>query len=338
MPEEEEYEEMPAKQKVAILLIALGQDTTAEVMKYLTDIEVEQVAQAIAELDIVTTEAEDDVLEEFEQLLLAGKYVSQGGIDFARGALEKAMGPRKAQALLDRVSSTTSSGFYMLRNVDPNQIIPFISKEHPQTISLILSQLEPVQSAGVLNGLPEDMQSDVAFRIASMENISPQVLRELEESLAQELQAILTGQITEIGGPKAVAEILNRTGRSTEKAVLERLDAQDPELAEEVRNQMFVFDDIANLTDREIQMILREVDTKDLAVALKGGSDALQDRIFGNVSERVGTMIKEEMQFSGPVRMSDVEEVQLRIVQTVRQLEEAGQVTIVRGDTSDVFV
>ena len=329
---------MAAKEKVAILMIALGQEATAEVMKYLNDMEVEQIAEAIAGLDVVTTEQEDEILEEFEQLLIAGKYVSQGGLDFARGALEKALGPRKAQGLLDRVTSTTTSGFYMLRNIDPNQIIPFLAKEHPQTIAIILSQLESNQAAGVLNGLSEEMQADVSFRIATMDNISPQVLRELEDSLANDLQAILQGQITEIGGPQAVAEILNRTGRSTEKAVLERLDAQDPELAEEVRNQMFVFDDIAKLTDREIQMILREVDSKDLAVALKGGSDEMKDRIFGNMSERVGTMIKEEMEFSGPVRMSDVEEVQLRVVQVVRQLEEAGQVTIVRGDTSDSFV
>jgi flagellar motor switch protein FliG len=336
--EEPEDQELPARQKIAILMISLGQDTTAEVMKYLTDMEVEMIAQSISEMEVVTTEQEDEVLEEFEAMLLAGKYVSQGGMDFARGALEKALGPRKAQSLLDRVSSTTTSGFYMLRNVDPNQIIPFISKEHPQTISLIMSQLDSNQAAGVLNGLPEEMQADVAYRIAQMDNISPEVLRELEEALANELEAILSGQITEIGGPKTVAEILNSTGRSTEKAVLERLDAQDPELAEEVRNQMFVFDDIANLTDREIQLILREVDSKDLAVALKGGSEELQERIFGNVSDRVGTMIKEEMQFSGPVRMSDVEEVQLRVVQTVRQLEEAGQVTIVRGDSTDTFV
>ncbi len=178
----------------------------------------------------------------------------------------------------------------------------------------------------------------MAYRIATMESISPQVLNELEDSLAQDLQSIMTGAVTEIGGPKAVAEILNSTGRSTEKAVLERLDAQDPELAEDVRNQMFVFDDIANLTDREIQLILREVDSKDLSTALKGASDEMKDRIFTNVSERVGTMMKEEMDFAGPVRMSDVEEVQLRIVQTVRQLEEAGQVTIVRGDSSDQFI
>ena len=338
MPEEEEEIEVSASTKVAILMIALGQDTTAEVMKYLNDIEIEQIAEAIAGLEVVTTEQEDEVLEEFEQLLIAGKYVSQGGMDFARGALEKALGPRKAESLLDRVTSTTTSGFYMLRNVDPNQIIPFLSKEHPQTISLILSQLEATQAAGVLNGLQEEVQADVSYRIAQMDNISPQVLRELEDTLASELQAILAGQVTEIGGPKAVAEILNRTGRSTEKAVLERLDAQDPELAEEVRNQMFVFDDIAKLTDREIQMVLREVDTKDLSTALKGASDEMQERILGNMSERVGTMLREEMEFSGPVRTSDVEEVQLRIVQTVRQLEEAGQVTIVRGDSTDQFV
>ena len=314
------------------------QDTSAEILKYLNDYEIEDIAQTIAELRTVTTDQEDEVLEEFESLLMAGKYVSMGGIDFARGTLEKAMGPRRAQSMLDRVTATTTGGFYLLRNIAPNQIAPFISKEHPQTIALILSQLDPSQAAGVLNILPEELQSEVTYRVAAMENISPQVLREIEDTLANELQAILTGQITEIGGPKKVAEILNMTGRSTEKAVLERLDSQDPEIAEEIRNMMFTFDDIANLTDREIQMVLREVDTKDLATALKGSAPEMQDRIFSNVSERVSQMIREEMEFSGPIRMSDVEEVQLRVVQTVRQLEEAGQVTVTRGESTDVFV
>ena len=333
-----ETEGFSSRQKVAILMIALGQDTSAEILKYLNDYEIEDIAQTIAELRTVTTDQEDEVLEEFETMLMAGKYVSMGGIDFARGTLEKAMGPRRAQSMLDRVTATTSGGFYLLRNIAPNQIAPFISKEHPQTIALILSQLDPSQAAGVLNILPEELQSEVTYRVAAMENISPQVLREIEDTLANELQAILTGQITEIGGPKKVAEILNMTGRSTEKAVLERLDSQDPEIAEEIRNMMFTFDDIANLTDREIQMVLREVDTKDLATALKGSAPEMQDRIFSNVSERVSQMIREEMEFSGPVRMSDVEEVQLRVVQTVRQLEEAGQVTVTRGETTDVFV
>lgn len=335
---EAEIEGLEAKEKVAVLMIALGQETTAEVMKYMSDFEIEQIAQSISELEVVTTEQEDQVLEEFEQMLIAGQYISQGGMDFARGALEKAVGPRKAQSLLDRVNSTTASGFYMLRNVDPAQIIPFVCKEHPQTISLILSQLDVNQAAGVLNGLPEELQADVALRIAQMENISPHVLRDLEASLAGELEAILSGQVTEIGGPKAVAEILNRTGRTTEKSVLERLDAHDPELAEHVRNKMFVFDDIAQLTDREIQMILREVDSHDLAIALKGSNDELKERVFANLSDRVGQMMKEEMDFTGSIRLSDVEEVQLRVVQTVRQLEEAGQVTIVRGDSNDQFV
>ncbi len=333
-----ETEGFSSRQKVAILMIALGQDTSAEILKYLNDYEIEDIAQTIAELRTVTTDQEDEVLEEFETLLMAGKYISMGGIDFARGTLEKAMGPRRAQTMLDRVTATTTGGFYLLRNIAPNQIAPFISKEHPQTIALILSQLDPSQAAGVLNILPEELQSEVTYRVAAMENISPQVLREIEDTLANELQAILTGQITEIGGPKKVAEILNMTGRSTEKAVLERLDSQDPEIAEEIRNMMFTFDDIANLTDREIQMVLREVDTKDLATALKGSAPEMQDRIFSNVSERVSQMIREEMEFSGPVRMSDVEEVQLRVVQTVRQLEEAGQVTVTRGETQDVFV
>ena len=333
-----ETEGYSSRQKVAILMIALGQDTSAEILKYLNDYEIEDIAQTIAELRTVTTDQEDEVLEEFETMLMAGKYVSMGGIDFARGTLEKAMGPRRAQSMLDRVTATTSGGFYLLRNIAPNQIAPFISKEHPQTIALILSQLDPSQAAGVLNILPEELQSEVTYRVAAMENISPQVLREIEDTLANELQAILTGQITEIGGPKKVAEILNMTGRSTEKAVLERLDSQDPEIAEEIRNMMFTFDDIANLTDREIQMVLREVDTKDLATALKGSAPEMQDRIFSNVSERVSQMIREEMEFSGPIRMSDVEEVQLRVVQTVRQLEEAGQVTVTRGESTDVFV
>ena len=335
---EEVAEELSARARVAILMIALGQETTAEVMKYMSDYEIEEIAQSISELELVTTEKEDQVLEEFEQLLLAGQYVSQGGMDFARGALERAIGPRRASLLLDRVNSTTTSGFGMLKNVDPNQIIPFICKEHPHTIALILSQLDSNQAAGVLNGLSEEQQADVAFRIAGMDNISPHVLRELEASLAGELETILSGQVTEIGGPKAVAEILNRTGRSTEKAVLERLDAADPELAEGVRNQMFTFGDIANLTDREIQLLLREVDSKDLAIALRGSSPEMQQKIFSNVSDRVGEMMREEMDFSGPIRLSDVEEVQLRIVQTVRQLEEAGQITIVRGDVHDQFV
>ena len=306
--------DLTPRQKVAILMIALGQEAAAQILKYLSDYEIEEITQAIAELKTVTTEQEDEVLQEFQQLLMAGNYTARGGIEFARGALEKAIGPRRTQSVLDRIGSATSNGFYLLRNVPSNQIAPFISKEHPQTIALILSQLDPSQAAGVVAMLPEKLQADVTYRIATLDNISPQVLKQIEESLAEELQTVLSGQVAEIGGPKRVAEILNMTGRSTERAILEKLDGQDPEIAENIRNMMFTFDDIVRLTDREIQLVLREVDTKDLAVALKGAGPEIQDRVFSNVSERVGQMIKEEMEFLGPVRLSDVEEVQLRVV------------------------
>ena len=334
---DEEDREIPAMTKVAILFVALGQETAGEVMKFLNDYEIEEITQAVAALKNVTVEMQDQVLEDFEQHLLAGEWVSQGGMDFARGALERAVGPRKAQEILDRVASTVSSGFYMLKNVAPEQVAPFISHEHPQTIALILSQLESVQASGILAQLPERMQADVAYRIATMENITPAVLKEIEEALEASLRGILGGN-QDVGGPKVVADILNLTGSSTEKNVLDQMDAQDPEVAEAVRNLMFVFADIAKLTDRELQILLREVDQKDLVIALKGSDDELKDKILGNMSERVRTFISEEMEFQGPMRLSEVEEVQLRIVQQVRQLEEQGQVTIIRGDSEDTFV
>ena len=306
-------------------------------MKHLTDFEIEEITQAIAGLKNIGTELMDQVLEGFEQSLLAGEWVSTGGVDFARTALERAVGPRKAQEILDRVSTRVTSGFYMLKNVAPDQIAPFISNEHPQTVGLILSQLDPAQAAGILAQLPERMQADVAYRVATMENITPNVIKEIEESLEASLRDILGGN-QDVGGPKVVADMLNLTGSSVEKNVLEQMDGQDPEVAEAVRNLMFVFDDISKLTDREIQTLMREVDQKDLVVALKASTEELKEKILGNMSERVRTFITEEMEFQGPMRLSEVEEVQLRIVQQVRQLEEQGQITIVRGDSEDSFV
>ena len=329
--------ELPAMHKVAILFVALGQETAGEVMKFLSDYEIEEITQNVASLKGVKSEVMDKVLDEFEQHLLAGAWVSQGGMDFARGALERAVGPRKAQEILDRVASTVTSGFYMLKNVSAEQIAPFISHEHPQTVALILSQLDPMQASGILAQLPERMQADVAFRIATMENITPAVLKEIEEALEASLRDILGGN-QDVGGPKVVADMLNLTGSSVEKNVLDQMDAQDPEIAEAVRNLMFTFADINKLTDRELQILLREVDQKDLVIALKAAEEELKDKILGNMSERVRTFITEEMEFLGPMRLSEVEEVQLRIVQQVRQLEEQGQVTIVRGDADDSFV
>ena len=325
------------QEAVAVVMVALGEEVSGEVMKHLSDYEIEEITQAIAGLKNVSVEVMDRVIEEFEQLLMAGEWISQGGVDFARAALERAVGPRKAQEILDRITSQISAGFYMLRNVPPDQIAPFISHEHPQSIALILSQLEADQASGILAQLPELLQSDVAYRIATMENITPNVLKEIEESLEESLRDMLGGN-QDVGGPKVVADILNLTGSTVEKNVLDNMDAQDPEVSESVRNLMFVFDDIAKLTDRELQALMREVDQADLVIALKSASDEMKDKILGNLSERVRTFITEEMEFQGPMRLSEVEEVQLRIAQQVRQLEEQGQVTIVRGDSDDQFV
>jgi flagellar motor switch protein FliG len=325
------------QQKVAVVMVALGEEVSGEVMKHLSDYEIEEITQAIAGLKNVSVEVMDRIIEEFEALLMAGEWISQGGVDFARAALERAVGPRKAQEILDRITSQISAGFYMLRNVPPDQIAPFISHEHPQSIALILSQLEADQASGILAQLPELLQSDVAYRIATMENITPNVLTEIEESLEASLRDMLGGN-QDVGGPKVVADILNLTGSTVEKNVLDNMDAQDPEVSESVRNLMFVFDDIAKLTDRELQALMREVDQADLVIALKSASDEMKEKILGNLSERVRTFITEEMEFAGPMRLSEVEEVQLRIVQQVRQLEEQGQVSIVKGDSNDQFV
>jgi len=329
--------ELTAPEKAAILMVALGEEAAGDVMKYLADFEIEELTHVITELKSLPTQLQDHILEEFEQHLMAGEWVSQGGADFARGALERAVGPRKAQEILDRILTNVSSGFYMLKNVAPEQIAPFISHEHPQTIALILSQLEATQGAGILAQLPERIQSEVAYRIATLDNITPAVLKQIEESLETNLKDLLGGN-KDVGGPKVVADMLNLTGTSVEKQVLEKLDAQDPEVAETVRNMMFVFEDVQRLTDREIQTILREVEQKDLVIALKAASEEVKEKLLGNMSERVRSFIEEEMEFLAPMRLSEVEEVQLRIVQKIRQLEEQGQVNIVRGASEDTFV
>jgi len=332
-----EKEDLAVMQKMAILFVALGEEVAGETMKFLGDFEIEQITEAVASLKSVSVEMQDEVLEEFEQSLIAGEWLAQGGIDFARGALERAVGARKAQEILDRVATTVSSGFYMLRNVAPEQVAPFISHEHPQTIALILSQLDSAQASGILAQLPESVQADVAYRIATMENITPAVLKEIEEALEVSLRDILGGN-QDVGGPGVVADILNLTGSSVEKNVLDQMDGQDPEVAETVRNLMFTFADIAKLTDRELQLLLQQADQKDLILALKAADADVKGKILGNLSERVRALFIEEMEFLGPMRLSEVEEAQLRIVQQVRQLEEQGQVTIVKGDSDDAYV
>jgi len=326
-----------ARQRAAIIMVALGEECAGDIMRYLGDYDIEELTEAITALRSVPTEVQDRALEEFEQHLLAGEWISQGGADFARGVLERAVGARRAQEIMERVQMDVGTGFQLLRTASAEQIAPFICHEHPQTIALILSQLDKAQAAGVLGQLPDRLQAEVAYRIATLGHISPAALKQVEESLEVNLRNLLGGN-SSVGGPKVVADMLNLTGATVEKSVLDRLQAQDPEVADTVRNMMFLFEDIQNLTDREIQALLREVEQRDLVVALKAASEELKDRFLSNMSERVRAFIVEEIDFLGPMRLREVEEVQQRVVQKVRQLEEQGQISVTRRTSEDRFV
>ena len=317
--------------------MALGSEVSGELMKSFSDSEIEAMVQAVAALASVSLDLQVRVMEEFEQHLLAGEGLTAGGYEFALDAVTRAVGSRKAREIVDRVASSISTGFYILRNVAPEQVAPFISHEHPQTIALILSQLDPAQGAGIFAQLPERLQADVAYRMATLENITPAILKNVEESLEASLRDILGGN-QDVGGPKVVADVLNLTGSSVEKNVLGAMDAQDPEVGAAVRNLMFMFNDCYKLTDRELQVLLRQVDQNDLVIALKAATPEVAEKFLRNMSERVRQFIVDELKFIGPMRLSEVEEVQLRIVQIVRELEQKGELTIVRGDAADSFV
>ena len=331
-------EDMTTRQVVAALMSGLGSEVGGAVLTHLDrEGEAEYIAGAVAQEPPVLHATAVHALEALRQRMASGDYLEDGGPEYALQLLESAFGTYRAPRILRSGTGESGEGLAALKDVAPEQIAPFISHEHPQTIALTLSQLDPVQASGILSQLPERMQADVSYRIATMENITPAVLKEIDEALDASLQDILGGN-QDVGGPKVVADILNLTGSSTEKNVLDQMDAQDPEVAEAVRNLMFEFSDIAKLTDRELQVLLSETDQKDLVISLKACPDELKDKMLGNMSERVRTFISEEMEKLGPMRLSEVQEVQLRIVQQVRQLEEQGKVTIVRGQSEDIFV
>lgn len=325
-----------ALEKVAILLIALGEDTTAEVLKYMNDKETEQIATTIAAVQNVDTDTMDQVLEEFETMLRQGKFVSQGGREFAHAALELAMGPERAQQVMARIGQKTS-GLDVLKNAQASQILPVIRKEHPQTIALILTQIPPPLAANILMGLAEELQADITYRMATMATIRPEDLKELEENLATELQDIISGHVTDFNGPKIVADILNRAQQNTEFQVLDHIAQQDPELADSIRDKMFIFEDVKHLTDQDIRVLIRELDTHDLALSLKNADEDVKKRFFSNLSKNRAQMLKEEIEFLGKVRLSEVHEAQQKITQKVREQQANGQLRIVRADSNDML-
>ncbi len=331
--------ELTGKQKAAILLISLGPDVSASIYKYLTEEEIEKLTLEISSIKKVESQKKDDVVNEFYHLAVAQDYIAQGGIGYAKMVLEKALGPDQAAAIINRLTSTLQvRPFDFARKTDPNQILNFIQNEHPQTIALVLSYLEPNQAAQILSNLPQEMQADVAKRIALMDSTSPEVIYEVEQILEQKLSATFTHDYTKTGGIEAVVDVLNGVDRSTERTILDTLAEQDPELAEEIKKRMFVFEDIVTLDNRAIQLVIRDCDNDDLLLALKVASDEVKEVIFKNMSKRMSETFKQEMEIMGPVRLRDVEEAQSRIVSVIRRLEESGEIVIARGGGDDIIV
>jgi flagellar motor switch protein FliG len=332
-------EGLTGRQKAAVLLISLGPDIAARVYQHLSPEEVEQLTMEIANLRKVDLEQREQVLREFHELAVAREYIAMGGIEYAREVLERALGGEEAERILMKLTSTLQvRPFHFMRKADPNQVISFLQEEHPQTMALVLSYLEPQQAAIVLSSLPEPLQADVARRIATMTGTSPDVIAEVEQVLESKISMMSIFDNAQTGGVDAVVKILNGVDRSTERSILEALERDDPELAEEIKNRMFVFEDIVMLDSRSIQRVIRDVDPKDLQLALKVSSDEVREIIFSNMSKRMAETFKEDMEFMGPVRLRDVEDAQQRIVGLIRRLEEAGEIIIARAGGDDVVV
>jgi flagellar motor switch protein FliG len=330
--------ELSGRQKAAIFLVTLGSEISSEIFKHLREDEIETLTFEIARLDNVDSEQKDKVLTEFKELMMAQDFISSGGMDYARELLEKSLGSQKAVDIINRLTSSLQvRPFDFVRRTDPAHLLNFIQQEHPQTIALILAYLEPAKSSNILGSLPQELQSDVAKRIATMDRTSPETLREVERVLEKKLSTLSNEDFTAAGGVENIVEILNLVDRQTERKIIEDLEGEDAELAEEIKKRMFVFEDIVLLDDRAIQKVLREVDTGELAKALKGVEAEVQDKIFRNMSKRASSLLKEEMEFMGPVRLKDVEETQQKIVSSIRKLEEAGEIVVARGGEEEMI-
>jgi len=331
--------ELSGKEKAAILLVSLGMEKASSVYKHLKEEEIEQLTMEIANLRKIEPEVKNKIMEEFYQVCLAQNYIAEGGISYAKEVLERALGSQKA---LDMINKLTSSlqvrPFEFVRKSDPAQVLNFIQNEHPQTIALVMAYLKPQQAASIISMLPLEKQTDVASRIAFMRGTSPDIVKEVERVLEKKLSSLAISDFTTTGGVQSLVDILLAVDRSTEKHIMETLELKDSELTEEIRKRMFVFEDIISLDNRSIQRVLRDVDNSVLVLALKGVSEDVARALFANMSKRLQDMVKEDMEFMGPVRLRDVEEAQQKIVNIVRKLEEAGEIVISRGGGDEIIV
>ncbi|MHB1687314.1 MAG: flagellar motor switch protein FliG [Ignavibacteriaceae bacterium] len=340
MAKEKKTIDLPGVQKAAMLIIALNVENASEVFKHLDSSEVEMISTEISKVRNIPSQTVDSVMEEFYNMVTAREYVLEGGIEYAQAVLEKSFGLNKAIEIIEKVKNlTTLRGFDVLKKADSSQLISFLNKEHPQTIALILSHLHPDQTAAALKELTEPIRTDVAFRIATLGKISPQTLKQIEK-VVDEMAGLNMGQaLSKIGGTKSIAAVLNRTNVGLSKEIMMGIEKKDPDVAYEIKRLMFLFDDIINIQDKDIQKILREVDRKDLALSLKIADEKLKEKIFANMSERASDLLKEELQYMGMVKLKEVESAQAKIIDVVKALEESGEITLnMRAGSEEVYV
>ncbi|NLZ83811.1 MAG: flagellar motor switch protein FliG [Clostridiales bacterium] len=332
-------EDLSGLTKAAVLLITLGPERSANIFKHLKEEEIESLTLEIANTRSVSPSTKEQVLDEFYEVCLAQQYIAEGGISYAKELLEKALGVDKAKDVIGKLTASLQvRPFEFIRKTDASQLLNFIQDEHPQTIALILSYLSSAQASAIISALGPDKQADVAKRIAQMDRTSPDVIKSVEKVLERKLASLVNQDYTIVGGVDSIVEILNTVDRGTEKHIMETLEIEDPELADEIRRRMFVFEDILSLDDKSIQRVLREVDNNELAVALKGANDEVQNVIFNNLSKRLASMIREDMEYMGPIRLKDVEEAQQKIVNIIRKLEDSSEIIISRGGGDEIVV
>lgn len=331
-------EELTGVQKAAVLLIALGPEKSADIFKHLKEDEIEELTLEIANTRSVSPQLKEKVLNEFYQVCLAQQYIAEGGIAYAKELLDKALGGDRAQEVISKLTASLQvRPFEFVRKTDPSQVLNFIQDEHPQTIAMILAYLTPAQAAMIMGALSPEVQADVAKRIATMDRTSPDVVKEVERVLERKLSSLINQDYTVVGGVDAIVNILNTVDRSTEKHIMESLEIEEPELADEIRKKMFVFEDIVSMDNRSIQRFIRECDVKDIVYALKGSDEKIKELIFSNVSSRMAESIQSDLEITVNVRLRDVEEAQQRIVGVIRRLEEAGEVIIVKSGKDEII-
>ncbi|OGI08239.1 MAG: flagellar motor switch protein FliG [Candidatus Margulisbacteria bacterium GWF2_35_9] len=330
---------LSGKRKAALLLLALGKESTVHLFKNLGEEEIEQLTVEIAKISRVSPKEQEAIIEEFFHVSKAQSYISRGGVKYASEVLEQALGKDKAERIINGLTTNFQTvPFDFLQKAEASHVVRFIQGEQPQTIALILAYLEPNKAGMILSMLPDDIQPEVARRIAVMDQTPPEIVRQIEKILENKISSYIVQDFSQTGGVKSLVDVINRVDRSTEKKILDYLDNMDEALSDEVKRLMFVFEDMLKLDDRTIQRILQDVDMKDLPIALKTASEDLKESIFKNLSDRAVTTLKEEMEYMGPIRIKQVEEVQQKIVYIIRNLEEAGEITVARGDETEEFV